>query len=103
MNDYGIANYTILANGNMDGTWAHASANIPSTETAVKITAAAGLAGTYAFQYIEGGDTYRGRLTIRNVGDTFQFVWRVGGHIWFEGIGMLVSHNSISVAYRNRP
>jgi len=101
MNDYGVAYYTLLPNGDLQGNWAHSGVTNVFTEVAIKTSGAHGIVGNYDFSYLENGTFVLGVLSVTAVQNVFTFIWSVGSEIWFEGIGLMISSDTIAVAYRD--
>lgn len=103
MNDYGIAHYLILPNGNLQGLWVHSGTTNVYAEVAIKRNTSIGLQDTYDFSYRDASGPHDGRLVISGNGVVFQFEWWVGQERWFQGTGLMVSADVIAVAYRDEP
>lgn len=103
MNDYGIAHYLILPNGNLQGLWVHNGTTRVFAEVAKKSGVFEGLIGSYDTAYSDSAGSYVGVLTIGGDGIVFTFDWKINGRSSFQGTGLMVSADVIAVAYRDVP
>jgi hypothetical protein len=103
MNDYGIAHYLILPNGNLQGLWVHSGTTRDFAEVARKNGEFEGLIGSYDTAYSDRAGSYVGVLTIGGDGKVFTFDWKTADGLCFTGTGLMVSADVIAVAYRDVP
>lgn len=85
----GVVDYTIAADGTLDGKWGYWGQNDSGTETA-KRTSGSGLVGEYEANGTNpDGKQYKGHLSVASEGGGYKFTWSNGS----EGFGIKQGEN----------